>query len=276
MGQMYTFSYEDTKAMITTACTHLAGKAPVVVGTTGIWPRNYDTPADRATFTREAIELTRFAEDAGASATVHTLPEAIRPEQGETPVDVTMRYFEAISEATGIPILVYQPPSMSAEYCVTVDSIRALAAIPKLRGIKVSSKDAEYVLDLTWALQGTELAFISGHECAFYAGLCSGAQAVIGQGCCINPTVLKAVQDRFEAEDYAGAMDAQRSANYLVQTSKGPVEFLKRYAAENGYPVQPFGRSAKSNPYASDPEPLTQAQYNAYKQILEDELARYA
>lgn len=275
MGQMYTYSYDDVKAMTSTACGHLAGIAPVVVGTTGIWERNLDQRADRAAFIREAIELSQFAEEQGAAATVHTLPEAILPQDGETPVDVTLRYFEAISEATTKPILVYQPPPMSPEYCVTVDSIRALAEVPRVRGIKVSTKDAQYILDLTWALQGTELAFISGNECAFYAGLCSGSQAVIGQGCCINPTILKAVQDRFEAGDYAGAIEAQRSANYLVETSKGPVEFLKRYAAEKGYPVQPYGRSTGSNPYASDPDPLTQDEYTRYKAILEAELAKY-
>lgn len=275
MGQMYTYSYDDVKAMAATACTHLAGVAPVVVGTTGIWERNLDRRADRDTFFREAVELSWFAEDRGAAATVHTLPEAVLPGAGETPLDVTLRYFETVSDATTKPILVYQPPPMSHEYCVTVESIRALAEIPRVRGIKVSTKDAQYILDLTWALQGTELAFVSGNECAFYAGLCSGAQAVIGQGCCINPTVLKAVQDRFEDGDYAGAIEAQRSANYLVETSKGPVEFLKRYAAEKGYAVQPYGRSTGSNPYATDPEPLRQVDYDRYKAILEEELARF-
>lgn len=275
MGQMYTYSYEDVKAMATTACAHLAGVAPVVVGTTGIWERNLDRRADRATFIREAVELSQFAEEAGAAATVHTLPEAILPEPGETPVDVTLWYFEAVSEATTKPILIYQPPPMSAEYCVTVESIRLLAEIPRVRGIKVSTRDAQYILNLTWAVRDTELAFISGNECAFYAGLCSGSQAVIGQGCCINPTVLKAVQDRFDAGDYAGAVDAQRSANYLVETSKGPVEFLKRYAAEKGCGVQPYGRSAGSNPYATDPEPLSDEDYARYKGILEAELAKF-
>ena len=275
MGQMYTYSYEDVTSMTSTACAHLAGIAPVVMGTTGIWDRNFDRRPDRDTFVREAIELSRFAEDAGAAATVHTLPEAILPASGETPADVTMRYFEAISEATTKPILIYQPPSMSPEYCVTVDSVRALATVPRVRGIKVSINDAQQILNLTWALRGTDLAFISGNECAFYAGLCSGSQAVIGQGCCINPAVLKAVQDRFDAQDYQGAIDAQRCANYLVETSKGPVEFLKRYAAEQGYAVQPYGRSAASNPYATDPVPLSQEDYTRYKAILEAELARY-
>jgi 4-hydroxy-tetrahydrodipicolinate synthase len=275
MGQMYTYSYEDVRAMAQTACDHLAGVAPVVVGTTGIWDKNYERRPDPETFTREAVELTQYAEQAGAAATVHTLPEAIEPRDGETPLDVTLRYFETIAEATAISILIYQPPPMAKEFCVTVDSVQALAAIPKVRGIKVSTLDAAYILDLTWALQGTDVTFISGNETAFYAGLCSGARAVIGQGCCINPTVLKAVQDRFEAADYAGAIDAQRSANYLVETSKGPIEFFKRYAAEKGYKLQPHGRPTENNPYARDPEPLTQDEYDAYKHILEAELAKY-
>ncbi|MBN2307673.1 MAG: dihydrodipicolinate synthase family protein, partial [Candidatus Hydrogenedentes bacterium] len=59
MGQMYTFSYEDTEAIARTACSHLAGTAPALVGTTGIWDRDRTRRPNPAVFTQQAIELSR-------------------------------------------------------------------------------------------------------------------------------------------------------------------------------------------------------------------------
>ncbi|MBI5091564.1 MAG: dihydrodipicolinate synthase family protein [Candidatus Hydrogenedentes bacterium] len=276
MGQMYTYNYDEVKQITRTACKHLAGKAPVVVGSTGIWDQNFDALPDPAVFTRQAVELSKYAQDQGAAAVVHTLPEAIRPRAGETEADVILRYFETISDAVSVPIMIYQPPAMSKPYCVTVDLIRKLADMPKVHAIKVSTGDAGYILDLTWAVRGKDFVFISGNECAFFAGLCSGAKAVIGQGACVNPQILKAVQDRFDAGDIDGAMDAQRSTNLLVYEAVNPVEFLKRYATENGHPVKPYRRPTFSASYGEYQQPnLSDADYTRYKAVLERELAKY-
>lgn len=132
------------------------------------------------------------------------------------------------------------------------------------------------MLDILWATRGTEFAFVAGAETAFLAGLCMGARAVMGQGCCINPGILAAVQDRHEAGDLPGAMDAQRSVNVLVESCPNPVDFLKRYAAEQGYLVQPYDRSTGDNPYETGRIPLTREQYDEFKRLLEAELTRYA
>jgi len=61
-----------------------------------------------------------------------------------------------------------------------------------------------------------------------------------------------------------------------VQTSVCTVEFLKRYAAERGFPVKPFARPMLDNPYFTDPNPITGPQYQSYKRILESELEKYS
>lgn len=276
MGQMYSYSYEDVRAMTRVACDHLAGKGPVLVGTTGIWDRNFDSLVDEDTYIQQALELTAYAEEMGAAGTVHTMPEAIALAEGDSPEAVTMRYFSALSAAATKPVLIYQPPMTIKPYHVTIDLVRELAALPNVAGMKLSTNDAQYILNITWALKDSDFGYIAGAETAYYAALCSGAQAVIGQGCCVNPSILKAIQDRFENRDYAGAIDAQRSTNLLCERSVPAVEFLKRYAAEKGHKVQPYGRPAGNNPYMQDPAPLTDEGYAGYKELLESELARYA
>lgn len=97
MGQMFTFSYEDVQAMARTACSHLKGRAPVLVGTTGIWDRDRTHYPDPAVFVSEAVELSRYAEEQGADGVVHTIPEAILPRDGQTEADVILEYFETVS-----------------------------------------------------------------------------------------------------------------------------------------------------------------------------------
>jgi hypothetical protein len=126
MGQMYTFGMDDTRELVDVACAHLAGKAPCLVGTSGIWDRNYDKRPDTEQYTREAIELSQYALDKGAAGVVLTIPEGLLPAAGETEADVTQRYFERVAAAINGPIFIYQPPGTDPKYHMTEQSIARL------------------------------------------------------------------------------------------------------------------------------------------------------
>lgn len=277
MGQMYTFAYEEVQQIVRTACTHLGDRGPVLAGCSGIWDRNYDKRPDPEVFIRQGIELSRFAEQQGAAGVVFTMPEALVPRDGQSIADMSLAYFEAVSAATDLPVFIYQPPGTAKEYCVDIDLIQKLADLPTVMGMKVSTTLTDYVLDLTWAVADKDFAFISGAETAFYAGLCSGSRAVIGQGATINPQILNAIQDCFEEENYTGAIEAQRVTNMLVQKSNNPVVFFKRYVTEKGYPVKPYPHGPGGSPYGKDAAvTLSDEDYRAFKHLLEAELERYS
>ncbi len=277
MGQMYAFEYEDVVAMADVACAHLNGKAPVLVGTAGIWDKNYGKRPDPAVFTQQAVELSKHAEDAGASGVVHTMPEAILPNDGETEADVTLRYFETVNSAVNIPIFIYQPGNTHRDYWVDMDLVAKLADLPNVQGMKLSTDDAKYIYDIYYAVKDKDIGMIAGAETSFLPALYAGAKACIGQGCTVNPIIVKAVQDYFVADDRSGAIEAQRSLNFLCDVSTAPVEWLKRYAAEQGYPVKPYHRAMKKdNASFSTPKPLTEEDYATFKGLRERELAKYA
>ena len=276
MGQMYAYEYDDVIAMADLACAHLNGKAPVLVGSAGIWDKNYEKRPDPAVFTRQAVELSKHAEDAGAAGVVHTMPEAILPRAGETEADVSLRYFEAIDAAIKIPIFIYQPGNTRQDYCVDMDLVAKLADLPNVKGMKLSTNDAKYTYDIYYAVKDKDIGMICGAETSFLAALYAGAKACIGQGCTVNPIIVKALQDCFVADDREGAIAAQRSLNLLCDRSKGAVEWLKRYATEQGYPVKPYHRTMKNNPSFDTPQTLTEADYEAFKALREQELAKYA
>ncbi len=275
MGQMYTFDVEDTKELARTACGHLAGKAPALVGCSGIWNRDYDNRPDSKVFQAQALELSRFSEDLGADGVVHTIPEALVPEAGEAMGDLIVRYFTTICEAVRCPVLFYQPPGTREEYCLTPETLARLADIDNLVSGKVSSNDAYYLFELIRAVEGKDFGFIVGAETAFYAGLVAGAKACIGQGATVNPQTIKAVADRFLAGDLAGAVKAQEDTNLLVRECPNAVDFTKMYATEKGYPVGLRARSMSSNPYLKDREPLSRGEYEAFKVVYEETMAAY-
>ena len=275
MGQMYAYEYDDVKQMAATACKHMAGKAPVLVGAAGIWDKNYDKRPNPELFFKQAVELSQFAEQQGAAGVVHTMPEALMPVAGESHADLIVRYFERISEAVTIPIWLYQPPGTQKEYCVDMALAERLADIPHVAAMKVSTTDAQYIYNLCYAMVPRNFKFIAGSECAFLTALYAGASACIGQGCTLNPATILAIQDLYDAGNQEGALEAQRSTNYLVEVGVSSVEWFKRYITERGYPVSTCARDMGKNPYVGSPAPLTQEQYEGFKKVFEEELLKF-
>jgi dihydrodipicolinate synthase/N-acetylneuraminate lyase len=265
--------------MAETACKHMAdhgsvGKGAVLVGSSGMWDRDFAKKPDPEVFIRQGIELSQYAESVGAAGVVHTMPEALDPKAGETYADVILRYFETIQACVKVPVLIYQPPGTDERYRADAALIGRLADLPNIKGMKVSTSDAEYIFNLTYAVAGKDFGFICGCETAFLAALVTGARAVIGQGAAVNPQVLKAVQDCYDKGDLAGAIEAQHISNVLVEKSKNTIEFFKQYATEKGYPVKPFAR-AGAHLYGTVASSLSQEDYEKYKGILEAALAKY-
>jgi 4-hydroxy-tetrahydrodipicolinate synthase len=275
LGQMYTFTFDEVKQLAKLTCEHLSGKAPVLVGSNGVWDRNRDRRPDPETFTKEGVELSRYAESIGAAGVVHTVPEAILPREGETIRDVFVNYFTAINDAVNIPIFVYQPPGTDAAYRMTPELITAVAEIPNCVGAKISNTDGHYLFDICQASVANDFACICGAETAFYAALMAGSCAVIGGGATLNPHILNAIQQRFETGDLPGMLVAQAAANRLVVGIHNPVNWFKRYVTEKGYPVSEHFRRMTDNPYVTDYLPISDDDYKRFKRVYEEEMSRF-
>lgn len=275
MGQMYAFQTEDVKQLTKTVCDHLAGMAPVIVGCNGAWERDYDNRPDPQAFLNECIALARFAQDAGAAGVVYTVPEAWVPRAGETKDDMFLRFFTAVCAGTELPVFIYQPPNTHPDYLLTPALLGRLAAIDGLVGVKASYSDAYYVYNLIAATRNEQFNFICGHEGIYFAALYAGATACIGQGTTLTPQIIKSLQESFEADDHAAVIAAQDSVNLLVEACGNPVDFYKAWATEKGFPVSRAFRTYKTNPYGKNPTPLTDAEYQAAKQVIESELEKF-
>jgi 4-hydroxy-tetrahydrodipicolinate synthase len=275
MGLMYTFNMDDTKQIARNVCAHLKGAAPVLLGCSGIWDRNYDKRPDPLCYIEQGVELGNYAHEVGAAGAVYTVPEGLIPHVGETEQQMIERYFTTICERVAGPVFVYQPPGTLKNYEIAPETLGRLANIKNFRGGKFSTMDGYYTYELMRAVREKSFIYIVGCETMFYAGLFLGSRACIGQGAILNPQILNAMLERYRSGNYSGVMRAEDAINTLVENITNPVDFLKMYATEKGYATPLYTRSQKSNPYMTDRDPITKEEYDQFKAVYETELIPY-
>src|SRR5471032_3137907 len=91
-GESPTVDVAEHCKLIESAVSFAGARIPVIAGTGG-------------NSTREAIELTRFARNAGATHALSVVPYYNKPMQ-----EGLYRHYKAIAESTDIPIILYNVP----------------------------------------------------------------------------------------------------------------------------------------------------------------------
>jgi 4-hydroxy-tetrahydrodipicolinate synthase len=135
-GEFLTLSDDERSLVVETTVQHVAGRIPVVVGT-----MNAHTP--------RAVRYSREAQELGADGLMVLPPYYYTPTDDEV-----FRYYQAISEAVTVPIMLYNNPVTS-----NVDMSAALVArlgraFENVRYIKESSQQLGRVRDVIEASDG--------------------------------------------------------------------------------------------------------------------------
>ena len=128
-GESPTVDVEEHCELIRVAVEHADGRIPVIAGT-------------GANSTAEAIELARFAQQAGAQAHLSVVPYYNRPTQ-----EGLYRHFRAIAEAVELPLVLYNVPGRTVADLANDTTLR-LADIPNIVGIKDATGSIDRACDL--------------------------------------------------------------------------------------------------------------------------------
>ena len=128
-GESPTVDVEEHCQLIKTTVDHAAGRIPVIAGT-------------GANSTAEAIELTRFAKEAGADMALSVVPYYNKPTQ-----EGLYSHFKTISEAVDLPILLYNVPGRTVAD-MSNDTILRLAEVPGIVGVKDATGNFDRACDL--------------------------------------------------------------------------------------------------------------------------------
>lgn len=169
-GESPTVDFEEHHLLMQIAVDHVAGRIPVIAGT-------------GANSTREAIDLSIHAKNAGIDACLSVAPYYNKPTQ-----EGLYQHFKAIAEAVDIPQILYNVPGRTVADIQNETALR-LAQIPNIIGIKDATGDIG---------RGTELlqrapanfAVYSGDDASGLALLLLGATGVISVTANVAPRLM--------------------------------------------------------------------------------------
>jgi len=188
-GESPTVDFEEHHLLMRTAVDHVAGRIPVIAGT-------------GANSTREAIDLSIYAKNAGVNACLSVAPYYNKPTQ-----EGLYRHFKAIAEAVDIPHILYNVPGRTVADIHNNTALR-LAQIPNIVGIKDATGDIGRGSDL---LQRAPSGFsiYSGDDVSGLAFLLLGGHGVIS----VTANVAPRMMHDMCAAAFAGDLNTARALN---------------------------------------------------------------
>lgn len=268
MGRMFAFTMDETRRYAETVKEAVGERMGMLLGAGGEWlEKERGERPDPERYTAQAVELTRFAQELGVDGAVHVLPQALAPRRGEPVEETIFRYYQTVHNATNLPLVVYQPGGLAAEYRMTPALLRRLLALPRIAGMKVSTQEEAVFAPLAQVVRGTGFALICGHEGHYLRGLEQGAVGVIGQGCVAYPEILAAVQQRFAQGDPAGAARAMADVDCALRATEGlnAAVAIKQYLRRKGAEMMPYDRSG-TEPHSNDVMDLLEERLDALRE----------
>jgi 4-hydroxy-2-oxoglutarate aldolase len=161
--------------------------------------------------TRATIALTRKVADLGADAALVLTPSYYKPRMT---ADVLRRHFEAVADASPIPVVLYSVPAFTG-LPWPAGLAETLAAHPNVAGMKESSGDLG-LLGRIHAGVPPRFALACGSGPVFYPALCIGAAAGVLAVAACAPRFVAGLYRAHEAGDHVRARRLQEAMGPLA------------------------------------------------------------
>lgn len=169
-GESATLDYDEHLEVVKRVVERVAGRIPVIAGT-------------GANSTREAIEMTRGAKEAGADACLLVTPYYNKPTQ-----EGLVLHYTAVAEAVDIPQILYNVPGRTA--CdMQPETVVRLAQVKNIVGIKEATGNierAKFLIDNT----PDDFAIYSGDDGTAIELILAGGQGNISVTANVAPAKM--------------------------------------------------------------------------------------
>lgn len=182
-GESPTLSHDEHNAIVERCVAVVKKRVPVIAGT-------------GSNSTKEAIDLTQHAKDAGVDAALIVTPYYNKPTQ-----EGMYQHFKAIHDAVALPIIIYNIPGR----CVidmSVETMARLAKLPNIVGVKDAAGDLARPA-ITRSVIGDKFCQLSGDDITAAAFLAQGGVGCISVAANVAPAQCAALQNAWMKDDCA-------------------------------------------------------------------------
>lgn len=220
-GEFISLTESEKLRIARIAVDQARSRVPVIAGT-------------GAYATRDVIALNRKMEDVGVDAVSVITPYFNGATQAEL-----LTHYERIARATSLPVMLYTIPAKTG-ITLNVDTVRRLADIPNIRGIKDSGGDFDRLLQLI-DLRRDDFAVFTGTDSMILWTLIAGGDGAVAATTNAVPSVVMSIWNNFQRGDIAAAREAQESLRALRDAfALGTLPVVLKTAAEMlGMPAGP-------------------------------------
>ena len=158
-GESATLSMEEHSRVIDIALEAVNGRVPVIAGAGG-------------NSTKEAIQLSKHAKEAGADATLQVTPYYNKPTQ-----EGLYQHYKAIAEAVPLPQVLYNVPGRTSVNMLP-ETVARLAELQEVVAIKEASGSLGQMAEIL-NLAGDKITLLSGDDNVTLPVLALGGKGVI-------------------------------------------------------------------------------------------------
>ena len=201
-GESATITHDEHRKIIEVLVDEVDGRVQTIAGT-------------GSNSTSEALDLTKFAQDAGADAALVITPYYNKPQQ-----HALVQHYDEISSGTDIPIIAYNVPSRTG-INIDVDTVVEIAKIENIEAIKEASGSVDKVSDIYRALskEGLEDDFniLSGEDSLTFPIMAVGGTGVISASANIDARRMVLMVDSILNDDYDRAMELHYEMLELIR-----------------------------------------------------------
>ena len=184
-GESATMSHEEHHRVVELTVKTVNGRVPVLAGS-------------GSNSTSEAIDLTKYAKQAGADGVLMVSPYYNKPSQ-----EGLYHHYKTVAETVDIPIIMYNVPSRTSSN-ILPETVARLAQIDNIVGIKEATGDLNQVSDLI-RLCPDGFAIMSGDDFTSMPTVLLGGTGVISVTSNVAPKDMAQMMDAALAGDLAKA-----------------------------------------------------------------------
>ncbi|NCC24075.1 MAG: 4-hydroxy-tetrahydrodipicolinate synthase [Deltaproteobacteria bacterium] len=235
-GESATLSHAEHREVIRICVDQAKGRLPILAGA-------------GSNSTKEAIELTRYAKEAGADGALLITPYYNKPTQAGL-----VAHFKAIAAEVSMPFVVYNVPGRTSVNLLPTTVARMSREIPEVIGIKEATGDLRQCSDVIEQC-GPDFTVLSGDDFTVLPLLAIGGHGVISVVSNIVPAMMSGLTAAFSSGDLAAARQfhlqmAPLCRAMFLETNPIPVKtalsLMGRISLEFRLPLVPMAEDTKA------------------------------